>query len=101
MKVAVVGAGIGGLCLAQGLIRAGLEVTVYERDAELNSGGQGYRLHIDAGPALLACLPPDLYELCVATSGRPSTALTAPSVGASIHRHITAIASGAQIHGST
>ena len=27
--------------------------------------------------------------------------LTAPSVGARIHRHSTAIASGAQIHGST
>jgi 2-polyprenyl-6-methoxyphenol hydroxylase-like FAD-dependent oxidoreductase len=76
VKVAVVGAGVGGLCLAQGLVKAGLEVTVYEKDTELNSGGQGYRLHIDAGPALYACLPPDLYELCVATSGRPGTAMT-------------------------
>ena len=70
------GAGIGGLCLAQGLLRAGLEVTVYERHGALDGGGQGYRLHIDAGPALRACLPPDLYELCVATSGRPGTAVT-------------------------
>ena len=76
MKVGVVGAGFGGLCLAQGLLRAGLEVTVYERDQAVDSGGQGYRLHIDAGPALRACLPPDLYELCVATSGRPGTAVT-------------------------
>ena len=92
MKVAVVGAGIGGLCLAQGLIRAGLEVTVYERDPELNSGGQGYRLHIDAGPALRACLPPDLYELCVATSGRPSTALTVLSKSLRPLRRIEAAA---------
>jgi 2-polyprenyl-6-methoxyphenol hydroxylase-like FAD-dependent oxidoreductase len=76
VRVAVAGAGIGGLCLAQGLLQAGLEVTVYERDGALDSGGQGYRLHIDAGPALRACLPPDLYELCVATSGRPGTAVT-------------------------
>jgi 2-polyprenyl-6-methoxyphenol hydroxylase-like FAD-dependent oxidoreductase len=76
MRVAVVGAGIGGLSLAQGLLRAGAEVTVYERDLALASRGQGYRLHLDAGPALHACLPPDLYELCVATSGRPSTAMT-------------------------
>ncbi len=76
MKVGVVGAGIGGLCLAQGLLRAGLEVTVYERDQAVDSGGQGYRLHIDAGPALRACLPPDLYQLCVATSGQPGTAVT-------------------------
>jgi 2-polyprenyl-6-methoxyphenol hydroxylase-like FAD-dependent oxidoreductase len=76
VKVAVVGAGIGGLCLAHGLLRAGVDVTVYERDETLDSRGQGYRLHLDAGPALHACLPPDLYELCVATSGRPSTAMT-------------------------
>jgi 2-polyprenyl-6-methoxyphenol hydroxylase-like FAD-dependent oxidoreductase len=76
VKVAVVGAGIGGLCLAHGLLRAGADVTVYERDESLGSRGQGYRLHVDAGPALHACLPPDLYELCVATSGRPSTAMT-------------------------
>ena len=76
MKVAVVGAGIGGLCLAQALRRAGTDVTVYERDETLDSRGQGYRLHLDAGTALHACLPPDLYELCVATSGRPSTAMT-------------------------
>ncbi|CKS65168.1 Uncharacterised protein [Mycobacterium tuberculosis] len=31
----------------------------------------------------------------------PSTVLIAPSVGARIQRHITAIASGAQIQGST
>jgi 2-polyprenyl-6-methoxyphenol hydroxylase-like FAD-dependent oxidoreductase len=76
VKVAIAGAGIGGLCLAQGLLRAGLEVAVYERDQALDSAGQGYRLHIDAGPALRACLPPDLYELCAATSGRPGTAVT-------------------------
>jgi 2-polyprenyl-6-methoxyphenol hydroxylase-like FAD-dependent oxidoreductase len=76
VKVAVAGAGVGGLCLAQGLRKAGLEVTVYERDQALDAGGQGYRLHLDAAPALRACLPPDLYELCVATSGQPGTAVT-------------------------
>ena len=70
------GAGIGGLCLAQALLRAGTDVTVYERDETLDSRGQGYRLHLDAGSALHACLPPDLYELCIASSGRPSTAMT-------------------------
>jgi 2-polyprenyl-6-methoxyphenol hydroxylase-like FAD-dependent oxidoreductase len=52
---------------------------VYERDRTLDSGAQGYRLHIDAGSALRACLPPDLFELCVATSGRPGTAVTVVS----------------------
>src|ERR1700749_2389615 len=81
MKVAVTGAGVGGLCLAQGLLKAGLEVAVYERDQALDAGGQGYRLHIDAEPALRSCLPPDLYELCVATSGRPGTAVTVVTKG--------------------
>jgi flavin-dependent dehydrogenase len=43
VKVAVAGAGVGGLCLAQGLLKAGLEVTLYERDQALDAGGQGYR----------------------------------------------------------
>ena len=76
MKVLIAGAGLGGLCLAQGLLRQGVDVAVYERDAALDSRGQGYRLHLDAGLALHSCLPPDLYELCVATAGRPSTAVT-------------------------
>ena len=79
VKVAVAGAGVGGLGLAQGLRKAGLEVTVYERDQALDAGGQGYRLHLDAGPALRACLPSDLYDLCVATSGQPGTAVTVAS----------------------
>lgn len=77
MRVAIVGAGIGGLTLAQGLKRAGIDVSVYERDAALDSRGQGYRIHIHAGTALHACLPADLYELCVATAGRPSTQFAA------------------------
>lgn len=88
MKVAVAGAGVGGLCLAQGLRKAGLEVTVYERDQALDARGQGYRLHLDAGPALRACLPPDLYDLCVATSGQPGTAVTVVSKGLRTLRRI-------------
>jgi 2-polyprenyl-6-methoxyphenol hydroxylase-like FAD-dependent oxidoreductase len=76
VKVLVAGAGLGGLCLAQGLLRRGVDVAVYERDAALDSRGQGYRLHLDAGVALHSCLPPDLYGLCVATAGQPSTSIT-------------------------
>ncbi|HEU5331188.1 MAG TPA: FAD-dependent monooxygenase [Actinocrinis sp.] len=69
--MAIAGGGLGGLCLAQGLLRAGIDVTVYERDLSLLSRRQGYRLHVDAraGLALQECLPPDLFALFLATCG--------------------------------
>jgi 2-polyprenyl-6-methoxyphenol hydroxylase-like FAD-dependent oxidoreductase len=81
LRVAVAGAGLGGLCLAQGLRRAGAEVTVYERDQRLTSRRQGYRLHVDAraGLALQACLPPELLAAFQATCGQPGTRLTVVS----------------------
>jgi 2-polyprenyl-6-methoxyphenol hydroxylase-like FAD-dependent oxidoreductase len=78
LRVIIIGAGLGGLCLAQGLRRAGLAVAVYERDAALAARRQGYRLHIDGRGArgLHACLSPELYELFLATCGAPSRQLT-------------------------
>ena len=71
--VMIIGAGTGGLCLAHGLKRAGIGVTVYERDRTRKDGLQGYRVGISpAGSyALKQCLPPDLYDLFVATCARP------------------------------
>jgi 2-polyprenyl-6-methoxyphenol hydroxylase-like FAD-dependent oxidoreductase len=70
MKIVVVGAGLAGPLLAQGLRRAGVEVAVYERDADRRSSG--YRIHIapEGDLALRACLPPDLYERVLATAGK-------------------------------
>jgi 2-polyprenyl-6-methoxyphenol hydroxylase-like FAD-dependent oxidoreductase len=81
MRVAVAGAGLGGLCLAQGLLRAGVDVQVYERDATPDERRQGYRLHMDArgGDSLAKCLPPPLYELFLATTGQPGSTVTALS----------------------
>jgi 2-polyprenyl-6-methoxyphenol hydroxylase-like FAD-dependent oxidoreductase len=81
MRVAVAGAGLGGLCLAQGLRRAGAEVSVYERDNHLARRGQGYRLHVDAraGLALQECLPPELLAAFQAICGQASTRLTVVS----------------------
>lgn len=78
LHVIVIGAGLGGLCLAQGLRKAGISVAVYERDPSPLSRTQGYRVHIDAHgeQALRECLPPTLYELFLATRGQDSLGLT-------------------------
>lgn len=59
LHVNIIGAGLGGLCLAQGLHRAGIAFDVYERDASSDARFQGYRLRIDADglDALAECLP--------------------------------------------
>ncbi|MFI9361459.1 FAD-dependent oxidoreductase [Kitasatospora sp. NPDC053057] len=71
MKVLVAGAGIGGLCLAQGLVRAGIDVRVFEREPGADSRYQGFRIGLD-GPGLAAlreCLPPRLHGLLEAVTG--------------------------------
>ncbi|GAA1268282.1 FAD-dependent monooxygenase [Kitasatospora nipponensis] len=70
MRILVIGGGIGGLCLAQGLRQAGVAVTVYERDASAEGRRQGYRLRIspEGEAGLRACLPQPLQELLAATS---------------------------------
>jgi flavin-dependent dehydrogenase len=47
LHVLVIGGGIGGLCLAQGLRQAGVSVAVYERDRTRADWLQGYRIHIN------------------------------------------------------
>jgi 2-polyprenyl-6-methoxyphenol hydroxylase-like FAD-dependent oxidoreductase len=78
VRVLVIGAGLGGLCLAQGLRKAGVDVAVYERDAGLSTRTQGHRIHIDSRgeQALHRCLPPSLYELFLATRGQQSRGIT-------------------------
>ncbi|MET7994370.1 NAD(P)/FAD-dependent oxidoreductase [Amycolatopsis sp. NPDC005232] len=71
LRVAVVGGGTGGLCLAHGLVRAGVEVAVYERSRTRTERLQGYRVHIDphGAAALHECLPPDAWQRFVAATG--------------------------------
>jgi 2-polyprenyl-6-methoxyphenol hydroxylase-like FAD-dependent oxidoreductase len=71
--VVIIGGGIGGLTLAQGLKRAGISVAVYERDRHVTARLQGYRVHInpEGSRALHACLPPHLFEAFARSCGRP------------------------------
>jgi salicylate hydroxylase len=74
LKVVVIGGGIGGLTLAQGLLRAGIDVEVFERDRTRTDRMQGYRVHINAtgSRALHACLPPPLFDAFVASAAAPN-----------------------------
>ncbi|PIA90440.1 6-hydroxytryprostatin B O-methyltransferase [Cercospora beticola] len=60
--VIIIGAGIGGLCLAQGLQKAGRDFLVLERDASLHDRPQGYRLKIERNGA--QALKSALTETC-------------------------------------
>lgn len=69
LHVLIAGGGLSGLALAQGLLKSGHTVEVFERDADLNRK-QGYYLHFNAigGEALRRVLPRDLFELYLDTS---------------------------------
>ena len=74
LRVLVVGGGIGGLCLAQGLKKAGVTVAVYERNRTRDDWLQGYRIHISphGSRALHACLPPEAWQAFLDTAGKPT-----------------------------
>ena len=77
LRILIIGGGIGGLALAQGLRRAGVSAAVYERDRSLTSRLQGYRVHISPGGsrALHECLPPHLFDAFDRTCGKPARAI--------------------------
>jgi salicylate hydroxylase len=71
LRVAVIGGGTGGLCLAHGLRKAGVTVAVYERSRVRTERLQGYRVHINprGAHALHTCLPSTQWDAFVATTG--------------------------------
>lgn len=75
LHVLVIGGGVGGLCLANGLRQAGVSVAVYERTSTISDWQQqGYRIHISphGGRALHSCLSDAQWAEFVATAGTPS-----------------------------
>ncbi len=70
-RVAIIGGGTGGLCLAQALYKAGVPVAVYERSGLRTDRLQGYRVHINpkGSRALYECLPPEQWQTFVETCG--------------------------------
>jgi 2-polyprenyl-6-methoxyphenol hydroxylase-like FAD-dependent oxidoreductase len=77
-NVIVIGGGIGGLCLAQGLRKAGIDVAVYEKGPRRADPHwlQGYQIHINphGSKALQECLPPAVWDTLVASACVPSAA---------------------------
>jgi 2-polyprenyl-6-methoxyphenol hydroxylase-like FAD-dependent oxidoreductase len=73
MNVLIVGGGIGGLALAQGLRKQGVDVAVYERDTHRDDRLDRYRLAINpAGSrSLRACLPDQQWQEFLDTAGLP------------------------------
>ncbi len=71
LNVIIAGGGLGGLCLAQGLSKQGINCEVYERDTAAFSRPQGYRIHISpAGSvALRDSLPSSLFSVFDETCG--------------------------------
>jgi 2-polyprenyl-6-methoxyphenol hydroxylase-like FAD-dependent oxidoreductase len=79
IHVIVVGGGIGGLCLAQGLRKAGIDVAVFEKGPKRGDPrwSQGFQIHINpAGArALEECLEPSLWSYLVANACEPAEGL--------------------------
>lgn len=73
LHVLISGGGIGGLCLAHGLKKAGVSVSVYERESAEQEDTEGYSIQMnsDGNTALRECLPADLWQVYLESRGRP------------------------------
>src|SRR3979409_1507492 len=65
MKVLIIGAGMGGLCLAHGLRGVGIDVEVFERNTESVDGLPGFGIHLNRHGygALHDCLPEENWQM--------------------------------------
>ncbi|KAF2093016.1 FAD/NAD(P)-binding domain-containing protein [Rhizodiscina lignyota] len=65
LPVLIIGAGISGLCLANGLKKRNIPFQVFEKDTDVTFRPQGYRVRLasDGADALKQCLSTELYTL--------------------------------------
>jgi 2-polyprenyl-6-methoxyphenol hydroxylase-like FAD-dependent oxidoreductase len=77
-KVIIIGAGTGGLCLAQGLKADGIPVDVFEREHTPTDRQGGYKLTISptGNRALKECLPESVFQKLVQSSARASRSVS-------------------------
>lgn len=70
--ITIIGAGLGGLALAQGLMRRGHACQVLEQDADASSRAQGFRISLNAlgREALRELLPPERHARILATEAK-------------------------------
>lgn len=75
VDIAIIGGGPGGLALAQGLKKNGIDTAVFERDPVRADYVQGFRMRIRQRgiDALKANLPPYLFQVFVDTLGLAPT----------------------------
>lgn len=94
VDVAIVGGGPGGLALAQGLAKNGIEAAVFERDPVRADYVQGFRLRVRQRglDALKANLPPHLFEAFLSTLGH------APTESLVLDEHMRAVEAVARSH---
>ena len=90
LNVIIIGAGLGGLCLAQALRKAEISADIFERDDGPWERPQGYRLHIDAdgAGALASALSSDLFELFDMTAMEPEPYTTIVDTAFDLRRRI-------------
>ena len=92
--ILIIGGGIGGLALAQGLRKASIPFRIFERAPMITTRSQGYRIRIDENgiKALQELLPPDPYEQLDASCGY---SVTGSFINAYTLEHIRSIPSQA------
>ncbi|KAK6074365.1 Demethylsterigmatocystin 6-O-methyltransferase 5 [Seiridium cupressi] len=75
-EVLIIGAGVAGMVLAQGLKHRGIPFRLFERDESLSSKSQGYRFRLvhEGLEALERTLAPDVWELLERTHPMDSPA---------------------------